>query len=67
MHPKSCYVAQPSPSQVPPGLQLLNIFITYGSNMIIVIIIYFLSLTSDRKSLILLGSYSIARYTILSY
>jgi hypothetical protein len=49
-------IAQPSPypipSIVPPGLQLfIHIYISCDSNMIIVTIIYFLSLASDRQSL----------------
>jgi hypothetical protein len=48
-------IAQPSPYQipsiVPPGLQLLSIYNPCDSNMIIVTIIYFLSLVSDRQSL----------------
>jgi hypothetical protein len=54
MQPEPRSVAQPSPvypSLVLPGLQLLFIYISCDSNMITVIIIYFLPLVSDRKSL----------------
>jgi hypothetical protein len=54
MQPEPRSIAQPglSPSKpVPSGLQLLYIFISWDSNMIIVTIIYFLSLASDRYSL----------------
>jgi hypothetical protein len=52
LEPRS--VAQPSlvhPRSVPPGLQLLFIYIPCDSNMIIITIIYFLPLVRDRKSL----------------